>query len=118
MLDRLLGFIRFIADLPWWVGLALFLGANLLIPLGVCGLAIGMFFALLGMWTFSKLLIPDKFPSNEAAIIGLPLFVIFMLMFSGHVHWGWLPKDYAVAFGMRTSFGILFGLLGFKGFKR
>lgn len=118
MLDRLLGFIRFIADLPWWVGLAIFLIANSLIPLGIIGLGFGLFFTFLGMWIFSKLLLPDKNPTNLDAIIGLPLFILAMLVFSGSVQWSWLPKDFGILYGIRASLGVLLGLLGFNGFKK
>lgn len=118
MLDRLLGFVRFVADLPWWVGLAIFLGANALIPMGNVGMGFGLFFCFLGMWIFSKLLLPDKFPSSADAIIGLPLFILSMLMFGGSIHWSWWPKDYGILYGCRAVCGMLFGLIGFNGFKK
>lgn len=113
-----MGFVRFIADLPWWVGLAVFLGANFLIPMGTFGLAFGLFFCLLGMWIFSKLMIPDSDPTNSPAIIGLPLFVIFMVIFSGSDQWTWVTKDYSILYGLRIGVGMLLGLIGFTGFKK
>lgn len=112
--------IRYILDLPWWVGLAIFLAGNAIVPHLYL---IGMPMALFGAWTFSKLMKHDDLDEIGFAIIGFPLFFLVMLIpdrftfetsyidLLNHIS----PK---VNFAVRAALGIMMALVAFRGVRR
>lgn len=112
--------IRYILDLPWWAGLAIFLVGNLVVPHYYL---IGMPITLFGAWTFSKLLRYDDSDEIGFALVGLPLFFVVML----------IPDRYAfetpyvdllnhitpkVNYAIRASLGMMVSLIAFRGVRR
>ena len=112
--------IRYILDLPWWVGMAIFMAGNWVTGHWyVIGVPIGLF----GAWTYSKLLKPNDDPDPFPAIIGFPLFFLVMLVprqFSFDSPWfGWMNgTSETVLFGTRAALGILAGFIAFQGVRK
>ena len=112
--------IRYILDLPWWIGLAIFLAGNAIVPHLYL---IGMPIAIFGAWTFSKLMKYDDWNEIGFAIIGFPLFFLVMLIpdrfafetpyidLLNHIS----PK---VNFAVRAALGIMMALVAFRGVRR
>ncbi len=112
--------IRYLLDLPWWIGLLIFLLGNLLVGHWYI---IGLPVCLFGAWTFSKLLTPEDSPEIGCAIVGFPLFFLVMLIphqFAFETSWAsWMngasPK---FLFGIRAALGIGVGFIAFRGVRR
>ena len=118
--DRGMRTIRYILDLPWWVGLPIFLLGNLVV--GHCYI-LGVPICLFGAWTYSKLLKPNDDPDSFPAIVGFPLFFLVMLVpreFSFDNEWfSWLNgTSTTVLFGTRAALGILAGFIAFQGVRK
>ena len=112
--------IRYILDLPWWVGLPIFLAGNTIAPHIYL---IGMPIALFGAWTFSKLMKFADDPRIGCAIIGFPLFFLAMLIpdrFSLHTPYIDLLNHIApkVNFTIRAALGMMIALIAFCGIRR
>lgn len=112
--------VRYILDLPWWVGLAIFMGGN-----WVTGHSyiLGVPICLFGAWTFSKLLKPNDDPEPFPAIVGFPLFFLVMLIpgqFAFKDDWfSWMNgTSETVLFGTRAALGIFAGFIAFQGVRR
>jgi len=112
--------IRYITDLPWWVGLILFLIGNIIVP---DHYLVGMPMCLFGAWTFSKLIKYDDYHEVGAAFIGFPVFFLVML----------IPDQFTletpvidllneipqkVNFTIRAALGMLISLIAFQGVRR
>ncbi len=69
--------IRYLLDLPWWAGLAIFLAGNLIVPHFYI---VGMPICLFGAWTYSKLMKFDDNPAIGYPLFGLPLFFLAMVI--------------------------------------
>lgn len=112
--------IRYVLDLPWWIGLIIFLVGNLIVGHWyVPGVPVCLF----GAWTFSKLLTPEDYPEVGFAVVGFPLFFLVMLIphqFSFEASWAsWLNyMSSNVLFGVRAALGIGVGFLAFRGVRR
>ena len=112
--------IRYILDLPWWVGLAIFMAGNWLVPHAYI---IGVPVCLFGAWTFSKLLKVDDHPNPWPAIVGFPLFFLVMLVpnqFSFETLIPSLLNDLSqtATFGIRAALGIFTGFIAFQGVRK
>jgi len=112
--------IRYILDLPWWVGLAIFMAGNWLVPHTYI---IGVPVCLFGAWTFSKLLKPDDYADVGSAIIGFPLFFLVMLVpnqFSFETVILDLLNDLSTTatFAIRAALGIFTGFIAFQGVRK
>jgi hypothetical protein len=66
--------IKYITDLPWWVGLLIFVIGNLILPLGLFGYIIGLVLCLFGCFTLAPLLPPDPDASPSRMPLGIALF--------------------------------------------
>lgn len=111
--------IRYLFDLPWWVGLIIFLLGNLIVAHWYI---VGLPVCLFGAWTYSKLLPPSDEPNVFAAIVGFPLFFLTMLIpdaFSfDSLLVSWLNGiTETVLFGIRAALGIGVGFLAFQGVR-
>lgn len=112
--------IRYLLDLPWWIGLLIFLMGNFIVGHWyVIGLPVSLF----GAWTFSKLLVPKTDPEVGFAIIGFPLFFLVMLVpgqFAFESQWfSWMNgTSETVLFGTRAALGIFAGFIAFQGVRR
>jgi hypothetical protein len=112
--------VRYVLDLPWWVGLVIYLAGNAIVPHFYL---IGMPIALFGLWTFSKLMKFDHDAAVGFVIFGLPVFLIVMLIpdrftfetayinLLNHI----TPKVNSV---LRASLGIMTGLITCCGIRR
>lgn len=111
-------YIRYIVDLPWWVGLPIFLVGNLLVPRGLFGYIIGLIVCLFGCWTFSKLLKVDEYVEAGRAIVCIPI-VAFII---GFVNEPFIDPiidcSFATLFVLRTIAGLFFGMIAFQGFRK
>lgn len=112
--------IRYILDLPWWIGLIIFLLGNLIVGHYYI---VGMPVCLFGAWTFSKLLAPEDYPEVGFAIVGFPLFFLVMLIpyqVAFEAPWGsWLNGvSSKILFGVRAALGIGVGFIAFRGVRR
>ncbi len=112
--------IRYILDLPWWVGLLIFLIGNLLVEHWYI---VGLPVCLFGAWTFSKLLKPTESSDVGPAIVGFPLFFLVMLIpnqFSFETVVLDLLNDMSetVLFGIRAALGIGVGFIAFQGVRK
>jgi hypothetical protein len=112
--------VRYILDLPWWVGLAIFMGGN-----WVTGHSyiLGVPICLFGAWTFSKLLKPNDDPEPFPAIVGFPLFFLVMLIPSQFAFKGdwfsWMNGiSENVLYGTRAALGIFTGFIAFQGVRK
>jgi hypothetical protein len=112
--------IRYLLDLPWWVGLIIFLLGNLIVDHWYI---VGLPVCLFGAWTYSKLLPPVDDPVVERAIFGFPLFFLAML----------IPDQFAFEhqrltfmngassqflFGLRAAISIGVGFMAFQGVRK
>lgn len=112
--------IRYILDLPWWAGLAIFLAGNFMVPHVYL---LGMPVALFGVWTFSKLMKYHDQPAIGFVLFGLPIFFLVMLIpdrFSFETPYVDLlnhitPRVNSV---LRAALGIMTGLFTCCGFRR
>lgn len=112
--------IRYLLDLPWWAGLLIFLGGNWLTPhLYFAGMPVALF----GAWTFSKLLHYDDDPFIAAAIVGVPLFFLVMLIpgrFSFETPIVNLLNhlNSTVTYALRAALGMSSALVAFQGIRK
>ena len=112
-------YFRYIFDLPWWFGLPIFLGGNLLIPMGLYGYISGLIVCLFGSWTFSKLLKPDDYTEAGYAILFMPLTVLSLYFFrSNWIFDYFIPTDSDTLYVLRVASGLFFGFLSFQGFRK
>jgi hypothetical protein len=112
--------IRYIFDLPWWVGLAIFMGGNWVVGQSYI---FGVPICLFGAWTFSKLLKPNDNPEPFPAIIGFPLFFIVMLIpgqFAFKDDWfSWMNgTSETVLYGTRAALGIFASFIALQGVRK
>lgn len=111
--------IRYLLDLPWWVGLPIFMVGNWLTGYFYMP---GVPVCLFGIWTFSKLLKPNDLCEVGFAIAGFPLFFLVMLLpreFSFESDWlSWLNDASATTlYGIRAALGILTGFVACLGVR-
>jgi hypothetical protein len=111
--------LKFLADLPWWAGLPIFLigtaAVLLFYPLGII-------VALFGAWTFYKLMEPDDYKLPGFALIGFPLFFLAML----------IPSKFSLetpglnllnhlsttaTYGIRSALGLAAAFIAFRSFR-
>lgn len=110
---------RYIFDLPWWVGLPIFLGGNLLIPMGLYGYISGLIICLFGGWTFSKLLKPNEYIEAGQAIVCIPLTALSLYLFNKNwIFDHFIPTNSDTLYVLRIVFGLFFGFLSFQGFRK
>jgi hypothetical protein len=112
--------IRYILDLPWWVGLAIFMAGNWITGYYYI---MGVPICLFGAWTFSKLLKPNDDPGPRPALIGFPLFFLVMVIprhFAFENVWfSWLNgTSETVLYATRAALGILAGFIAFQGVRK
>ena len=112
--------IRYIFDLPWWMGMAIFMAGNWVA--GYCYI-LGVPVCLFGAWTYSKLLKPNDDSDPYPAIVGFPLFFLVMLVprhFSFENEWfSWMNgTSGTVLFGTRAALGIFAGFIAFQGVRK
>lgn len=111
-------YIRYILDLPWWIGLPIFLFGNLLVPFGWFFYIIGLMICLFGCWTFSKLLKVNEYADPISAIICIPLVCLVMWVFTDQYFNQFMECSFGTLYASRTVLGLFFGLLGFQGFRK
>jgi hypothetical protein len=111
-------YIRYIFDLPWWVGLPIFLFGNLLVPFGLFGYIIGLIISLFGCWTFSKLLKIDEYADATMAIVCIPLIAFIMWFVNERFIDPFIACSFGTLFVLRTVGGLFLGLIGFQGFRK
>ena len=112
--------IRYILDLPWWVGLAIFMAGNWLVPHAYI---IGVPVCLFGAWTFSKLLKPSLFDGPGGAMVGIPLFFLVMLIpnqfsFETVILDLLNELNQTATYGIRAALGIFAGFIAFEGMRK
>ena len=110
--------IRYIFDLPWWVGLPIFLVGNLLVPFGLFWYIVGLMISLFGCWTFSKLLKVDEYAESGRAIICIPIFALIMWFANESFINEFVVCSFGTLYVLRTVGGLFFGLIGFQGFRK
>jgi hypothetical protein len=111
-------YIRYILDLPWWVGLPISLFGNLLVPFGLFWYIIGLMVFLFGCWTFSKLLKEDEYSEAGRAIIFIPIVALGMWFINKSFVDAIILCSFGTLFVLRFVFGMFFGLISFQGFKK
>jgi hypothetical protein len=111
--------LKFLADLPWWSGLPIFLigtaAVLLFYPLGII-------IALFGAWTFYKLMEPDDYKLPGFALIGFPLFFLAMLIparFSLETPVLNLLNHLSATatYGIRSALGLATAFIAFRSFR-
>jgi len=107
-------------DLPWWVGLLIFLLGNLIVSHWYI---VGLPVCLFGAWTYSKLLPQVDDPTVGCAIVGFPLFFLTMLIpdqFTFENEWFAFMNGTSAKFlfGVRAALGIGVGFLAFQGVRK
>jgi len=112
--------VRYVLDLPWWVGMAIFMAGN-----WVTGhwYILGVPVCLFGAWTYSKLLKHNDDPNPFPAIVGFPLFFLVMLVpdqFSFEAFGLSLLNELSptVNYGIRAALGIFAGFIAFQGVRK
>ncbi len=112
--------IRYLCDLPWWMGLAIFMIGNAIVPYAYM---IGVPICLFGAWTYSKLLKSNDAIQIGFAIIGFPLFFLAMLFprqFRLETPILNLLNDLSTTttYGIRAALGIFTSFLAFQGVRK
>jgi hypothetical protein len=107
--------IRALSDLPWWVGLPIFLIGNFIITIPYIGFVVGICICMFGCWIFSKLLRPDEYASSSRAIICLPIMAL-SLWFLNEQFIDWM--SYGTLYTIRTAIGLFLGFISFQGFTK
>ena len=111
--------LKFLADLPWWTGLPIFLiGTAIVVFLYPLGIVVALF----GAWTFFKLTEPDTFKEPGFALVGFPLFFLVMLIpdqftlqtpvldFLNHL-------SATVTYATRSALGLATAFIAFRSFR-
>jgi hypothetical protein len=111
--------LKFLADLPWWTGLPIYLVGTAAVLLFY---PLGIIVALFGAWTFYKLMEPDDYKLPGFALIGFPLFFLAML----------IPANFSietpvldllnglsttVTYATRSALGLATAFIAFRSFR-
>ena len=105
---------RYVFDLPWWIGLPIFLAGNLLVPLGFFQYISGLIVCMFGCWTFSKLLNYSEESEIGQAAFYIPMMVLSMWFLNEkYIDW-----EYNTLYVVRASSGLFCGILAFQGFRK
>jgi hypothetical protein len=112
--------VRYILDLPWWVGLAIFMAGNWMTGHSYI---LGVPICLFGAWTFSKLLKHNDDADVLLAIFGFPFFFLVMLLprqFSFESDWfSWMNgTSETVLYGTRAALGLFVSFIAFQGVRK
>lgn len=111
--------LRAISDLPWWMGLLIFLVGNLIIPFGSFGYIVGIIPCLFGCWIFSKLVKPDPYAEGGRAIMFLPLTILALWVLTpGPLSYVGLQFEFLTLYVLRIFFGVGCGFTAFQGFNK
>ena len=111
-------YIRYITDLPFWVGLPIFLVGSLLTAFGLFWYIVGLIICFFGCWTFSKNLKENECASSGQAIICLPIMAICLWFINNHFIDPFIVCSFGTLFVFRTVSAMFFGFFGFQGFRK
>lgn len=110
--------LRYITDIPFWVGLPIFLFGSLLTAFGIVWYMIGLSICLFGCWTFSKNLKDNSCTSSGQAIVCLPLMALVLWFINNHFIDPFVVCSFGTLFVLRSSSALFLGFLGFQGFRK
>jgi hypothetical protein len=111
--------LKFLADLPWWTGLPVFLTGTAIVAHWY---PVGLIVSLFGAWTFYKLMEPGDFKEPGFALVGFPLFFAAMLIpakFHTQMPLLGFLNDLSttVTYATRSALGLVTGFMSFRSFR-
>jgi len=111
-------YFRYITDLPFWVGLPIFLTGSLLTSFGLFFYIVGVIVCLFGCWTFSKNLKEDPYASSGQAITCLPLMALVLWVSTNQFMDTYIVASFGTLYAIRTAIALYLGFWGFQGFRK